>query len=236
MEYISLALRGPLASFGYSSKTTFRGTADFPTKSSVFGMILASQGKKGTAEELDELNKEVEVIAYDFKPSATSYLYDFQIFGSEYEGVCDWFKEHMQPTNFKGENTKQNAIANKTYLQDVKFGVILSVKSSSLAKSIASSLNAPVWPIFFGRKCCIPTMKVYQGTFSSHEEALGKLKEVFDSDPKTIFSEKKFEDYDESKFINDVPIRFIDSQGNKFPEHSSRKIYIKQFEVKHLKD
>ena len=52
MQYLFLWLQGPLQSWGASSRFDLRQTLDFPTKSGIYGMLLAASGDSGPQEDL----------------------------------------------------------------------------------------------------------------------------------------------------------------------------------------
>lgn len=229
MKFIALALKGPFASFGSGSKTAkVRETQFFPTKSALFGMLLAAAGKHGTVEEMKTLLENIQADAYDFQEKK-EYLHDYQILGMGYD-QNDWFGKKMIPMKYDGSCQGTNSCIKKTYLQNVKFGVILTVLDDSLAEDIARSLTHPTWPIFLGRKNCIPTCRILQGVFNSSEDALEQLKKFYENSPYSLVTERHLpiNEYDESFFINDVPIKFANDDGSKCKQYASRKVYIKK--------
>ena len=52
MKYLFLWLEGALQSWGADSRFDFRRTLWFPTKSGIYGLLLAASGDSGPQEEL----------------------------------------------------------------------------------------------------------------------------------------------------------------------------------------
>ena len=81
-----------------------------------------------------------------------------------------------------------------------------------LAQDFSVALQAPVFEIFLGRKCCIPSEMVYQGCFSSEIEAMQKLQSL--ADKKSLLPQWRYREITEKEcdeetfFLADVPLRF----------------------------
>ena len=95
-------------------------------------------------------------------------------------------------------------------LQDAHFAVIQEA-DDVLANEIISGLLDPVWPIYLGRRCCIPTYPIYQGSFENEEEAGKKIAEIALS--KNLVEKERLIEGEDSNaidafYIMDVPVSF----------------------------
>lgn len=139
MPTLILALEGPMQAWGSGSKFEIRDTERIPTKSGIIGMIAAAMGRKreDPLDDLNELNMTVRV------DQAGKKFKDLQIM--QVRGVKDPYK------------------GTKYYLADAKFLVCLSHSDREFLEKISDALNHPVYPIFLGRRNCLPTGNLNRG-------------------------------------------------------------------------
>lgn len=95
------------------------------------------------------------------------------------------------------------------YIQDMAYAVLLQVPEN-LASSISNALVSPVWDLSLGRKSCVPTEFIYQGTFQSdnagEQEAFRMAEEKGCA---LAFRVKQGAcEGDEILTLNDVPLQF----------------------------
>ena len=222
MKYLALLFKAPFASFGHQSKKFERGTLQFPTKSAVFGMLLAAAGLHGTAEELERLNSHVGMEVYDYGEDRKT-LEDFQAIGH------GWADRDMKTLKYDGghpDRGNSNKICRKQYLVDVRFGVVLKVDDESLAEEISNSFRHPVWPLYLGRKNCVPSTRIFHGVFDSEEEAVAVFDKAYGHEHVRKIMETRPDYYEQSAFVNDVPLQFIDENGLNDPKYSTRRVYV----------
>ncbi len=209
-QFILLYLAAPLQSWGNDSRFDARRTLHFPTKSGIFGMLLAASGDSGPQEELlAQMNSgAMQVISFQEKQPL---LTDFHMVGSGYNPTDDWEKL-LIPKTSEGKSAVGGGakLTYRDYLTNCSFAVVLEF-SKDLATKFATALQHPVYTPYLGRKCCVPTDMIYQGSFDSAAEAEAawqklagqrNLKAAFEvyevTDPNTP----------ESQIIYDVPVRF----------------------------
>lgn len=219
MKFFALWFESPIQSWGFESKFGFRTTFSFPTKSGIAGLILSSLGRGG--EERDFLQrfaslKEISV-SYSRKEGESFLLTDFQTIGNGYfSSKNDFWMNNMVPKKRDGSSANglsDNAgskLTYRQYLQDAFFGVIQEVPDD-LDAEIKEGLTNPVWPIYLGRRCCVPTYPVFHGSFDTEEAAFGMIESI--SQEKQLVEKERLvegfvdEAYD-SFFIMDVPVAF----------------------------
>lgn len=218
MKYLSLWFESPLQSWGIDSKFGLRTTFTFPTKSGIAGIILAALGKGGEEREFLESFSQWNETAFSFslgdEQNGTTLNTDFHMVGSGYDSKDEW-QNLMIPKKRDGNapgSTGGVKLTYRQYLQDAFFGVILEILSSIYdAEMISSALQNPVWPLYLGRKCCVPSYPIFQGLFDSYEEAKTKIDEIA-GEKELLLKETMQEGSDpysgDVMCINDVPVAF----------------------------
>jgi CRISPR system Cascade subunit CasD len=218
MKYLSLWFESPLQSWGVDSKFGLRTTFTFPTKSGIAGIILAALGKGGEEREFLESFSQWNEIAFSFttknEQHGTTLNTDFHMVGSGYDSNDEW-QNLMIPKKRDGNapgNTGGVKLTYRQYLQDAFFGVILEMPSSSYEpEMISSALQNPIWPLYLGRKCCVPSYPIFQGLFGSYEESKTRIDEIA-GEKELLLKETMKEGSDPYSgdviCINDVPVAF----------------------------
>lgn len=210
MKYLLLWLEGPLQAWGYDSKFSLRLTAPFPTKSGVIGIILAAMGRGG--EEVELLSKINHLNHYVYSFRSESYpvasLEDFQVVGNGYS-TKGW-ESFMIPRKRDGGFAVGGGakLTYRHYILDAAFSVIAEIPDD-LASAVSAALQSPVWPIFLGRRTCIPSKPVFRGIFSSFDSAFAEKKKISKSYIELFHVEEgNFPERGEVIMLNDVPVRF----------------------------
>lgn len=169
--YLAMLLDGPLQSWGFASRFDRRTTGLHPTKSGVIGMICAAMGlAKGSPEEAATLpvltaTKMMSIAiprgsAAGTEPSAPARLQDFHTV--------------LDTRSADGSVKKDAVLTRREYLTDACFGVVLK-GPATLLYQVSSAMADPVWGIWLGRKCCIPSQPVGRGVFPTQEQAVEAL-------------------------------------------------------------
>jgi len=229
---ILLWFEAPLQSWGYDSKFNRRDTLEFPTKSGVLGLVLCAMGASGEQKKLlarfSSLKQTVVSFRYvDGKGKLEDrqpFLQDFQMIGSGYDDKDLW-QNMLIPKTADGSKSVGGGtkLTHRFYLQNAIFAVLLEIPDD-LSDVIVESLKNPAFPIYLGRRCCVPTEFVFQGIFSNEDDAeKAALKKADDKSDLRNTSEKYPKEWklkEEFKVIdgdseegdaftlNDVPIQF----------------------------
>lgn len=189
MNTLLLRLAAPMQAWGADSKFETRRTGREPTKSGVIGMIAAAMGipRNGELKELSCLRFGVR---------------------ADREGVvmCDF---HTARGN------KDPYITYRYYLADAVFVAGLESSDISLLERIQYALEHPVFPLFLGRRSCMPTQPLVLGIRE------GGLEAVFDNEPwygAPWWSEEKPKELrtviecaatdEDAAMVRDVPLSF----------------------------
>jgi CRISPR system Cascade subunit CasD len=215
--YLLLWLEAPLQAWGHDSRFGRRDTLDFPTRSGVLGLICCALGAGGEQRELLSrlASGEMTVEAYaptdrDGNPQPRPpLLRDFHMVGSGYDSDDPW-ESLMVPKTAEGKKAV-GAGTKMTYryaLQDMAFAVSLQVPAD-LAEEIGQALVAPVWDLYLGRKHCAPTEFIYQGKYTTAEEAIDHARELSRAKQRAYSFRVLEGEYEgEVLTLNDVPLQF----------------------------
>lgn len=164
---LALRLEGPMQSWGTTSQFNQRGTDLLPSRSAVMGLLCAALGlPRGSREEEDWLARcaglRMKAVAVP-RPGRNGELTVRRL--EDYHTVLN--------TLTADGNNKNCHITLRQYLLDAAFCVFLSGERPVL-ESAAEALQDPVWGLWLGRKCCIPSTPVFAGLFDTEDEALGR--------------------------------------------------------------
>lgn len=228
MKYLALWFESPIQSWSIDSKFSLRSTFSFPTKSGIAGIILSSLGRGGEEKEFLRNFASLRETAISFKDknsnSSTSNMIDFQVVGNGFDENDEW-ELNMIPKKRDGGKAVGGGskLTYRHYLQNAYFGVVQEI-NESIAGEVIDGLQNPHWPIYLGRRCCIPSYPIYNGVFDSETEAMDKLFDIAKS--KNLYEiERMVEGYVEEAidtfYIMDVPITF-----GKRKEYRDRQISI----------
>ena len=220
-KYILLWLEAPLQAWGADSKFGRRDTLPFPTRSGVLGLLLCAMGASGEQKELlgrmVPLRQTVIACARIWegetgeskKKEREPLLRDFHMVGSGYNDRDSWETLFIPKTSegkkAVGGGTKMTY---RFYLQDVTFAVVLEAPAD-LVETFSHALQNPVYDLYLGRKNCVPTEFIYQGTFEDegdaikHADAIMREKNLVED-----FRVLEGEHEGETMTTNDVPLQF----------------------------
>lgn len=211
MQYLLLYLKGPLQAWGASSRFDLRETMPYPTKSGIYGMLLAASGDSGPQQELlaDMSDAPFSVFTFKDDKPEPGRLRDFHMVGNGFSE--NGWQSLMIPRKSNGQKAVGGGakLTYRYYLQDKTFAVLIGF-SDRLAEKFAAALADPVYDLYLGRKCCAPTAMIFQGKFVSESEAIQKIRTLAEQDqliPALRIREIDSQKHD-SILLNDVPVAF----------------------------
>lgn len=149
MNTLFLRLEGALQSWGERGRWTVRDTALYPTKSGVVGLLGAALGVNN--ERLASLSTQLTMGIRVDKPG--EIVRDYHTVTS---GVV------MAGGGVKGGDEPQTVVSHRFYLCGASFLVALQGEPN-LIVSLADAVQNPVWFLYLGRHCCIPSLPIYAG-------------------------------------------------------------------------
>lgn len=133
MATLLIRLSGPLQSWGSQSRFSTRGTENAPTKSGVFGMIAAAQGRRRSEPITDLL-----ALSFGVRIDQPGTLVrDFQTAKSRDGSVS-------MPLSYR------------YYLGDATFLAGVSSTDTALLEGVRDALRSPQFPLYLGRRSCPP--------------------------------------------------------------------------------
>jgi CRISPR system Cascade subunit CasD len=219
MAHVLMWIESPLQSWGCESKFDRRDTLNFPTKSGIMGLVCCALGYSGEQREFlaEFANLDMTVLSFR-KDNQQVKLRDFHMVGSGYNNKDPW-QSLMIPKTSDGDKAVGGGakLTYRYYLQDARFAVILEVPDDK-ADLVSSSLQSPVWDLYFGRKTCVPSDFIYRGVYDSIADA--KERAMYIAMDKGLIhdfsvidgrsSNSDFVNYmsTEVMVLNDVPVSF----------------------------
>ena len=168
-----LRLAGPMQAWGTSSRFQLRRTDAYPSKSGVLGMLLCAKGvrREESPAELAWLAPLVMGVRVD---RGGTLDWDYHTAGAK---IGMWKAEGgIKHEGNKKNQPKETLLSRRQYLYDASFLVALQGPSETISVCV-NALDDPVWPVFLGRKCCVPAEPVLAGTgtYNSLFDALSDI-------------------------------------------------------------
>lgn len=164
-------LSGPMQSWGTSSRFQLRRTDAYPSKSGVLGLLLCAKGirREDSPKALGPLTPLLMGVRVD---RGGDLGWDYHTAGAKI-GIRS-ADGKVKKTASTGKY--ETLLSRRQYLYDASFLVALQGDTDAI-NAYADVLNNPVWPVFLGRKCCIPSEPVCagMGEFDSLTAALSSV-------------------------------------------------------------
>lgn len=180
-KHIALWFEGAMQSWGVDAKFNTRTSQDFPSKSAVLGIVLASMGRIGEQREFlaafDQLD--MKVLAYSPSGCHAVQQTDFQVIGSG-QNEKDIWQSMFIPRRGNGSRPKMvrgNKIIHKKFIGDMCYGVSLEIPSD-YEDEIITGLEYPVYSPYLGRKAYTPSDVIYRDVFETPEMALKHIEDI----------------------------------------------------------
>ena len=172
-----LRLEGALQSWGVRSRWSRRDTGPEPSKSGIIGLLGCSAGILRPAwRSQDQIEKKLEI--WD----------GALVFGVRCDspGTIEIDFHTVQGSNWisagGSKKIEHTEVTWRDYIHDAAFLVALALKPERTADvgllgEFAKSLQNPKWPLYLGRKCCVPSRPVFErlteeGEYPDLESAL----------------------------------------------------------------
>lgn len=138
MSTLLLRLAGPLQTWGTDSKFETRRTGREPSKSGVIGLLAAALGRKRD-ESVDDLS----VLRFGVRVDKEGHL------------LHDYHTVQML--------SGKTYVTHRYYLSDATFLVGLESENEKWLEEIQKALLHPVFPLFLGRRSCVPSQPIVVG-------------------------------------------------------------------------
>ena len=156
-----LRLAGPMQAWGTASRFQLRRTDRHPSRSGVLGLLLCARGVKRDESEphLNELASLKMGVRID-NPGLIGQ--DFHTAGAKI-GIRQAEKGKIKYTAATGN--PETLLSRRQYLYGASFLVALQ-GDPELVETYERALQDPIWPPYLGRKCCIPSRPILEGSGS----------------------------------------------------------------------
>jgi CRISPR system Cascade subunit CasD len=171
-----LRLEGAMQTWGERGQWDVRDTALEPTKSGVVGLLACALGWN-TDDQLRQLSRYIRMGVRCDRPGTR--IRDYHTIGGGYKnaqegGLLSADGEVKTITKGKDKGKPQTAQSWRSYLCDASFLVAVQSDDVRLITELAEAAKNPRWPIFLGRKSCVPTRPPFDGIddYPSLEAAL----------------------------------------------------------------
>lgn len=159
---VFLRLAGPMQSWGTASRFQLRRTDAYPSKSGVLGMLLCAKGisRDDSSKALEPLASLSMGVRVD-RPGTLDW--DYHTAGAKI-GIWQADRKKLKKTASTGEY--ETLLSRRQYLYDASFLVALQGHTDTIGAAVRAldGSDGPVWPVFLGRKCCVPAEPVLAGS------------------------------------------------------------------------
>lgn len=148
MSVLLLRLAGPMQAWGDASRFTTRQTRTEPTKSGVIGLLAAAQGRRRTdpIEDLAALTFGVRI---------------------DQRGRIE--RDFQTAIQWQSPKRASMPLSYRYHLTDAVF-VAAVEGDDTLVGALDEAVRSPVFPLYLGRRACVPVGEISLGTHSGDLE------------------------------------------------------------------
>lgn len=164
-----LRLEAPLQSWGSRSRWDVRDTATEPTKSGIIGLLGCALGYSMRDPRLEQLNDSLRFGVRVENPGRI--IVDYQTI-TDFLPTADGRFKHsgsamavsVEKLRSDPDVTASTIQSPRAYIEDGAFLVALeaTTEKSTVLDDCAQAVQQPRWPLFLGRKACVPTRPVFE--------------------------------------------------------------------------
>ena len=177
-----LRLEGPLQSWGTRSRWDVRDSGDEPTKSGIIGLLGCALGLERGDAMLLELDKG---LCFGVRvENAGRKITDYQTITDFLPTAAGEWKGQgtrtRNPTEMRASGARPaTVISPRDYLEDAAFLVGLEARAGSeaLLQRAADAVKSPHWPLFLGRKACVPVRPIFEAFTSDYADLEAALQQ-----------------------------------------------------------
>ena len=138
-----------------------------PTKSGIVGMIGCAMGLRRGSEQLMVLSEKIRLAVRCDRPGRQNIDY--------HTVTAD---NSIMNAQGKARSKCKTIVTYRTYIQDAFF--LAAIETDwELAQKIDQAFHEPCWPVYLGRKSCVPSKPVYIGI----QEEYDSLEDVMNRYP-----------------------------------------------------
>lgn len=165
-----LRLEGPLQSWGERARWDQRDSLNEPTKSGVLGMLGAALGVR--RDEVSTLRALDRMLRMGVRVEREGTVLD------DYHTITGYLPTAAGKVKKSSQGGPATVLSERRYLEDASFLVMLASRAPEGQAGLqrcAAALQNPYWPLFLGRRSCVPARPVLVELTQSHaslEDAL----------------------------------------------------------------
>jgi len=173
-----LRLEGPLQSWGLRARWSRRDTCPEPTKSAIIGLLGCAAGIlrpdwRSDAEPDRSLEQWDNVLNFGVRIDRPGMIEtDYHTVQGRFWQANAKMKTALSVSGTEPDEAEKEPphteITWRDYLYDAAFLVALAVKpehqrnNSGLLESLKNHLQHPKWPLYLGRKACVPSRPIFE--------------------------------------------------------------------------
>ena len=150
-----------MQSWGSRARWDVRDTGLEPTKSGVIGLLGCAKGLDREDPDLERLDREMLFGVRIDRPGVIST--DYHTVTGYHRTAAGEFK-HSDGTAKSlakaSEHGEYTIVSPRDYLHDAAFLVALASQDHALLVKLEGHLQHPKWPLYLGRKSCVPSRPV----------------------------------------------------------------------------
>lgn len=178
-----LRLEGPMQSWGTRARWDVRDTGLEPTKSGVLGLLGCALGFRRQNTKLEALDACLFFGVRTDRPGVVS---------TDYHTVTGYHRTAAGEFKLGGgvvkslakaqEHDESTVVSSRDYLHDAAFLVALAVKpeclpdEGGLLPRLGEALRKPVWPLYLGRKSCVPSRPIFERLTDEYDDLEAALR------------------------------------------------------------
>lgn len=170
-----LWLEGPMQSWGTRAHWDVRDTGLEPTKSGIIGLLGCAMGLERGDPELERLDCEILFGVRVDRPGVVST--DYHTVTGYHRTAAGEFKHGKGTAKSLAkamEHDESTIVSPRNYLHDAVFLVGLGASPGRI-QSLRDALSSPKWPLFLGRKSCVPSRPVLDELSSRYSDLKGAM-------------------------------------------------------------
>lgn len=188
-DILLLRLEGPMQSWGTRSRWDVRDTGPDPSKSGVIGLLGCALGLRRGDPDLVRLDRELR---FGLRTDAPGSI------ASDYHTVSGYHRTADGGFRYSGSTNSISNLANaakydeytvvsqREYIDDASFLVAMSDDGSSILRCLSGesdergwlwSLRNPRWPLYLGRRSCVPSRPIFEKLTDEYDDIESSLRQ-----------------------------------------------------------
>ncbi|RHB47660.1 type I-E CRISPR-associated protein Cas5/CasD [Enterocloster aldenensis] len=158
MKTIMINLCSPLQSYGMKKVNGYVRTNLYPTKSAIAGMIACAGGIPRKDPRIKEIEESITITSKAYK--LPRFLGDLREKKNLPNVIVDCQSTRATESDPTWKQKEEPTFTFKEYIADTYFRVWISGDDEKI-KQYALWLDDPEWPLYLGRKCCVPSIPIF---------------------------------------------------------------------------